>query len=149
MSQVVLAPASKYRVFPLLAQKEIFLSIFSNIYCLPAPCKKNQEFNFFLEASFSPPLIFYWGCSAVLYKMTAKDWAVSESVYAHGLLDSVGTELESPLVLPREWRAAEALANCLMQNWKWDFDQLLWSSMNLFDLFSVEETGHCPMLPLP
>lgn len=46
--------------------------------------------------------------------MTAKDWAVSESVYPHSLLDIVGTELESPLVLAREWRAAKALANCLI-----------------------------------
>lgn len=64
------------------------------------------------------------------------------SVCPHGLLDCVGTKSESLLVFAWEWRAAKALANCLMQYWKWDFDQLLWSSMNLFDLFSMEETGH-------
>lgn len=74
--------------------------------------------------------------------MTARDWADSVSVCPHGLLDSAGTELESLLVLAREWRSAKALANCLMQYWKWGFDQLLWSSMNLFGLFSMEETGH-------
>lgn len=65
--------------------------------------------------------------------MTAKDWADSLSV---------PTESENLLVLAREWKAAKALANGSMQNWKWDFDQLLWSSMNLFDLFSMEDTGH-------
>lgn len=48
MSQVVLALDTRIKIQGLLSPGSdvVFLSIFCNIYCLPAPYKTNQKFNF-------------------------------------------------------------------------------------------------------
>lgn len=141
-------PGSQYRVIPFLTQPRCFFQILFKVYFPSVSYKTSQGFIYLYffswEASFfkKKNKKKIKGISIVLYKMTVRGWADSVSVCSHGLLDSVGTERESLLALAREWRAAKSLVHCLTRYQKRRFVQLLRSSLNLYDPFSMEESRH-------